>query len=136
MAKYKKVKVVVAGSRGFSDYELLKDQLTDILSGIVLNEDSDIEFEIVSGGARGADKLGERFAKEGDLKLVEIHADWKGVGKQAGMLRNIEMAKYASESDKGVLVAFWDGVSRGTEQMIRMAEKYYLDIYIINYVEQ
>jgi len=134
MAKYKKVKVVVAGSRGFSDYELLKDQLRDILSDIVLNEDSDAEFEIVSGDAKGADKLGERFAKEKSLKLVTFPANWKENGKQAGMLRNVEMAKYASESDRGVLVAFWDGVSRGTEQMIRMAEKYYLDIYIINYI--
>lgn len=71
------------------------------------------EIEIVSGGAKGADALGEKYAKEKGYKLKRFIAEWDKYGKKAGILRNHEMAIYAD-----ALLAYWDGQSRGTKNMI------------------
>lgn len=116
------LKLIVAGSRNFSNYELLKSVLLEYL------KDRDLsEVEIVSGAARGADRLGERFACEFGCKLKQFPADWSK-GKQAGILRNAEMGNYAD-----ALVAFWDGESRGTKHMIDYATKKGLDVVIVHY---
>ena len=82
---------------------------------------------IVSGHARGADSLGERFANELGLPF-ELHpAKWRLLGKAAGMVRNAEMAKCSD-----ALIAFWDGESRGTRHMINFARKRGLDISVFN----
>lgn len=73
---------------------------------------------IVSGGARGADKLGEVYAKDNGYNLRIFPADWNTHGYKAGFLRNEEMAEYAD-----ALAAFWDGKSRGTKHMISTALK-------------
>ena len=83
------LKVIVAGGRDFNDYELLKSKLDYILQ----NKLPDVE--IVSGAARGADSLGERYAKENNLGLHRKPADWDTYGKSAGYRRNAEMADYA-----------------------------------------
>ena len=59
------------------------------------------------------DALGERFAKEHNLGLKVVPADWKTYGRSAGPRRNEQMARMA-----GTLIAFWDGKSRGTKNMI------------------
>jgi hypothetical protein len=71
------------------------------------------DIEVVSGCARGADQLGERWADERGYPVKRFPADWHKHGKRAGYLRNEEMAGYATH-----LVAFWDGRSRGTKHMI------------------
>ena len=82
---------------------------------------------IVSGHARGADSLGERFANEFRLPF-ELHpAKWRLLGKAAGMVRNAEMAKCSD-----ALIAFWDGESRGTRHMISFARKRGLEVSVIN----
>jgi hypothetical protein len=95
-------KLIVAGSRSFNDYQLLKTKLDFYLSNLQ-------HVEIVSGTARGADQLGERYAREKGFSIKRFPADWS-LGKVAGYLRNKEMAEYANG-----LVAFWDGKSRGDE---------------------
>lgn len=102
-------KIIVAGSRTFTDYEMLKDYLDRLL----VNISKDFEIEIVSGHARGADALGERYAQERGYRLITFPADWASFGKLAGFRRNVQMAKYAD-----ALVAFHDGESRGTQHMI------------------
>lgn len=114
-------KVIVAGGRDFNDYHLLKRKLS-----ILLNNRLDVE--IVSGAARGADSLGERYAEENGLYIHRKPADWEKYGKSAGYRRNAEMAEYAD-----ALVAFWDGKSRGTKHMIDLAEKHELAIRIVRY---
>lgn len=104
-------KVIVAGSRTFDNYPMLQDKLDSILSA---RKD---EVEIISGGAKGADALGERYAKEKGLRLTVMRADWEKHGKKAGLLRNHDMAVYGD-----ALVAFWDGKSRGTANMIELAK--------------
>jgi hypothetical protein len=103
-------KVIVAGSREFADYGLLKARCDAMLCN-----KSDIE--IVSGGARGPDSLGEKYAKENGLKLKLFPADWNKLGKAAGHYRNAEMANYAD-----ALICFWDGTSRGSLDMINKAK--------------
>jgi hypothetical protein len=115
------MKVIIAGGRDFNDFELLKDKCD-----IYLSQQSNVE--IVSGTANGADKLGERYAKESNLKLTKFPADWDLYGRGAGPIRNKEMADYADS-----LVVFWDGKSKGTENMIAEARKRGLSIRIIKY---
>ena len=122
-------RIIVAGGRDFTDYALLSETLDVILKIYTLRE-----VQIVSGCCRGADALGERYAREHGIPVVRFPADWQAYGKAAGPIRNRKMAEYASEGEgEGVLVAFWDGKSPGTASMIRLAEKYGLQIKTITY---
>ena len=111
--------VIVAGS--CTDYELLARKLDHLLQ-------NETEVEIVSGGARGADQLGERYAQERGYKLRVFPADWNRYGKQAGYIRNVHMADYAD-----ALVAFrMPGVSKGTDHMIRIArERPFMSVRVV-----
>lgn len=114
-------KVIVAGGREFDDYELLKMKLDILLQ----NKE---EVIIVSGAARGADKLGERYAKERGYAISSHPANWNRYRNSAGYVRNREMAKLGD-----ALVAFWDGKSKGTRHMIDLAEDENLMIRVIKY---
>ena len=127
----KELRVIIAGSRDFSDYELLKKSAIEIITKKTMLLDL---TRIVSGGARGADILGERFANEMGLEISRFIPDWDGLGKRAGYVRNAEMAKFAVEDDSyGVLIAFWDGKSRGTKHMIDLAKRYGLEVHVVNF---
>lgn len=76
---------------------------------------------IISGTASGADQLGERLAREHKFDLIQMPADWDGLGRRAGIVRNEEMAKIATHC-----IVFWDGESPGTKHMIQMCKKYNL----------
>ena len=104
--------VIIAGGRYFSNYELLRAFVDVKLSRIAKEK----QIEIVSGGATGADALGERYAKEKGYLLRRFPADWKQYGRAAGVRRNKEMAQNAD-----ALIAFWNGESRGTKNMIEEA---------------
>ena len=80
---------------------------------------------IVSGGAKGADALGEKYAEENGLEIERYFADWNTFGKSAGPKRNELMAQ---SSD--YIICFWDGKSRGTKSMIDFAQKYNTPIKI------
>lgn len=109
MEEKKIFKVIIAGGRDFNDYKLLKDKCLKILTNKIKTD----SVVIVSGGARGADVLGERFAKELGLQLLLFPAEWDKYGKSAGYKRNLTMSENAD-----ALIAFWDGESRGTRHMI------------------
>ena len=112
-------KVIIAGSRDFSDFQLLYSKCEEIL-------ESQTDIEIVSGTARGADKLGEHYASLKGHSVAKFPADWDKHGKAAGYVRNKEMAEYAD-----MLIAFWDGESRGTGHMINLATEKGLDVHVI-----
>lgn len=116
------MKLIIAGGRYFNNYELLKEKVDYFLS----NESGDIE--IVSGKARGADSLGEKYAKEKGYPVKEFPAKWNEYGKRAGYLRNEEMALYATHC-----VCFWDGKSKGTKHMIDLAKKSNLNLRVVSY---
>ena len=115
------MKVIIAGSRNFDDYELLCQKADKILS-------KQSEVEIVSGAAKGADKLGERYAEERGYPVKRFPADWGNHGKCAGYIRNAEMAMYAD-----ALIAFWNQNSSGTKHMIDLGELYELKVRVIKY---
>lgn len=121
-------RIIIAGSREFNDYEKMLKAL-DELGVHLMNAINPIE--IISGHAPGADTLGERFAKAYDYTLKIFPAEWDKYGKAAGPIRNEQMAKYAAESDQGILVAFPIGESRGTRNMIKLAKQYGLEIEVI-----
>lgn len=116
-------KIIIAGGRDFNNYALLKGYVDKFLS--TYPSDS---IEIVSGNARGADKLGERYAKEHNLPVKLFPANWDKYGKRAGYLRNQEMADYAN-----MLIAFWDRKSKGTNHMINIAKKAGLIVKVVYY---
>lgn len=122
------IRIIIAGGRDFSNYSLLKQNVDTIVKSFH-NEN----LTIISGTARGADTLGEQYAEEQHLSIRRFPADWDTYGKAAGHIRNAQMAKYASEGTKGILVAFWNGKSRGTDNMIQTARKKDLEVYIVNY---
>jgi hypothetical protein len=105
------MRCVIAGSRGIVDYELLLEAFTKF-------DWSDKISEIVSGTAKGVDQLGERLGFDKDIKVQRFPANWKKYGKQAGHMRNAEMANYAD-----VAIILWDGVSKGTSNMISCMNK-------------
>lgn len=114
----------IAGSRDFSNVSLFRSTIRKYLSDI---ED---EIEIISGGCSGADTMGEWFAEDNNLKLTVFEADWNKYGRAAGPIRNEQMAKYAAEADRGILIAFPIGKSPGTRNMIKLANQYGLEVYV------
>ncbi len=111
-------KTIIAGSRNITDYELISLALNMAPFGI---------GKVVSGGARGVDALGEEFARVNNLPLKVFPADWEKHGRSAGHIRNAEMAKYAD-----ALIAVWDGKSKGTLSMIRLAKKAGLRVFVLD----
>ena len=113
------MRVIVAGSRDFNDYGLLKSVLDTIE-----NIDS-----IVCGMAHGVDLLGKKWADENKIPVSEFPADWNRYKKKAGHIRNWEMAKNAD-----CLICFWNGESPGSRSMINIASQFGLSGIVIDYV--
>ena len=122
------MRIIVAGGRKFDYYDLVCRELDGFLKD---KDKSDIE--IVSGRAIGADRLGEKYAEEHNLTCVTFEAQWFTLGRRAGIVRNGQMADYASECSEGVLFAFWNGVSKGTKNMIDQATAKGIDVHIVRY---
>lgn len=101
------MKTIIAGSRTITNYAKLLQAIDELPWVITL---------VISGGAKGVDRLGETYAKENDLPLEIYPANWDKFGRKAGPIRNSEMADNAE-----ALLALWDGESRGTKHMIQTA---------------
>ena len=74
--------------------------------------------EIVSGGAKGVDACAEEYARRNGIKFTVFLPNYEKYGKAAPIRRNEEIVAYADK-----IIAFWDGVSKGTMSTIRYAEK-------------
>ena len=123
-------KVIVAGSRTANNadtYLLLESKLNALLGRKSITHD----IVIVSGTAKGADKMGEYYATIYNYRIARYPADWDQYGRRAGYIRNAEMA-----TDADALVALWDGESRGTKHMIAIANQMGLPTRIIKFKEQ
>lgn len=114
-------RIVVAGCRDYEDYEDAKAYIDSCIKDF--KEKYTLVF--LSGGCRGADRLGERFATENGFSIERFPADWRKYGKGAGLKRNWQMAKACD----GV-ICFWDGNSRGTASMIRYAKEFHKTLWI------
>lgn len=124
--KKENFKVVIAGSRGFSNYKLLYEKCNEILR----EKRKTHNIIIISGHARGADLSGEKYASDMGFDLEIFPAEWKKFGKSAGFRRNEQMAEVADG-----LIAFWDGKSHGTKHMIDIAEEKGINTRVVKYLE-
>lgn len=110
------MKVIIAGSRHLADLSFVEKAISDSKFQIT---------EVVSGGAVGIDLAGEKWAVKNNLPVKQFLPDWKRLGKSAGPIRNAEMAKYADAA-----IAIWDGVSRGTKNLIDNVTRKNLPVYV------
>lgn len=117
----------VVGGRDYSDYNQLKQVLNDRIEIIKGENIIDLEIIIVSGGAKGADSLAEKYAKKHDLQIVIFNPDWS-LGPKAGPLRNKKIVELSDE-----IIAFWDGNSKGTKSSIKISKNAKKKCMIINY---
>ena len=113
--------VIIAGSRTFSDYDLLRKKLDFFLS-------HKTDIHIVCGEAEGADQLGKKYAQEKGYEVLSYPDESSIYGSFAKYKRNREMARVAD-----ALVAFWDGKSKGTAQLIQVMKEARKPIRIVYY---
>ena len=133
------MKLIIAGGRKFADEALLLDFINDLLGKQIIPAIS----EIVCGGAKGADTIGAAIGEANGITIAPFIPDWKDLSAEpcvvkcnqygeynalAGMVRNNQMGDYAD-----VLVAAWDGKSRGTKQMIDYMLKLGKPAYVLRY---
>ena len=116
----KEFRVVVAGSRNFGDYERLSAELDKFLAGKK-------NVTIISGTARGADRMGEQYAAEHGYKIDQFPAEWGKYHQGAGPIRNLQMVKTAD-----AVVAFWDNQSSGTRNIIDCARQEHIPYKVFN----
>lgn len=119
-------KVIIAGSRNFEDYALMSEKLNDLF--VHSSEFNGSVIKIISGMANGADTLAIRYADEHKMTKVLFPANWKSYPRIAGFLRNRDMLNIATH-----LIAFWDGKSSGTKDMIDIAQEKGIPVWIFNY---
>ena len=114
-------RVVIAGCRNYENYEEAKLYIDKCISSIKEQN----KIIILSGGARGADNIGEHYAIENGFQIECYPAEWNIYGRKAGPIRNQKMAEACD-----IVICFWDGQSRGTKSMISCAEKLQKTVYI------
>ncbi len=102
------MRVLVTGSRGWSDESVVYGRLARLPADTV----------IVNGGAGGADQIAHEAALLHGHRSETYHADWEKYGKRAGLVRNLEML----DTKPDLVLAFWDGKSRGTAHCIAAAK--------------
>lgn len=110
------MRIIIAGSRTITGKAGAMEVMKAFMEAVA-EWDSHEVTEIVTGGAKGVDELGKRFAEKFGIAHKEFPADWDTHGKRAGYLRNVEMAENAD-----ALVLVWDGQSKGSRMMKEIAE--------------
>lgn len=94
------MKVAVIGSRGLQVHDL----------GMYLPEET---AEILSGGAKGVDACARAYALNHGIRLTEYLPEYKRYGRGAPLKRNDAIILNAD-----LVLAFWDGRSKGTKYVI------------------
>ena len=120
------LRVIIAGGRDFTNVNVMATALNNLQ-----DVDHVIEIEkltLICGMARGADLTAYKLFSEAGLPVEKYPANWDQYGKQAGYIRNTQMANVAD-----MLIAFWDGESRGTAHMIHTARARNLKVLVFNY---
>lgn len=114
-------RVLVSGSLSFGDYRLLCATLDRVLAGKE-------HVVIVTGGAKGAELLGEQYAQERGLTARQILADWKLYGRGAKVIRNTRLVEAAD-----CALFFWDGKSKAVAELIEKAEARGIPVEIVRF---
>jgi YspA, cpYpsA-related SLOG family len=114
------VRIIVCGSREWRDYERVREVLDALLA-------QRGPFTLVHGACpTGGDSIARAWGV-GVVPLEAHPADWKGLGNGAGPARNEGMAAAGAD----LLLAFWDGRSKGTRDMIRRAVAHGIPVRIV-----
>lgn len=116
------MKLIIAGGRDFNDYNRLEQEIT------ILYPIEGWQIEIVHGGATGADTLASKFAHTHTLEEKKFLPDYDKWKSTAPLYRNTDMANYGD-----VLIAFWNGKSRGTKDMINKALARNCEVHVYRY---
>lgn len=116
--------LIIAGSRDFNDYALMLDRVQALEELKLIHQ----ETVLLCGMARGADLMGLRIWKNAKLNYREMPAEWELLGKRAGFARNEAMGAMAD-----LALCFWDGVSKGTEHMIKTMERLNKPVYVVRF---
>lgn len=108
------MKIAVIGSRNFTDYKRLTEELHRIIY-----EENENDFKnvvIISGGAKGADSLGAKYAKDNHMKLIVHEADWKNLSHPDARIKSNQYGDYDANAghrrntliinDADIVVAF------------------------------
>ena len=106
------MKIAVVGSRGLK----VNDLGRYLPAGVT---------EIVSGGARGIDTCARKYAEKNRIKLTEFLPQYEKYGRSAPLKRNLQIIDYAD-----LVLAFWDGKSKGTKYVIEQCKKQNKEIKI------
>ena len=114
-------KVVIGGCRDYTDYVFFKSRLDEILK-------DEKKIIIISGHCSGVDLMGERYAEENGLRVEIFFPEWKKYGRAAGPIRNKKMVECAN-----LVIAFWDGKSKGTKSLIKYAQNDKKEMIVIKY---
>ena len=110
------MKLAIIGSRTFNDFPLLLDYLTSYFFNSLPRV---FRFDtVISGGAAGADRLGERFADDYEIEKQIFKPEWDKYGKSAGFKRNQQIVDACD-----IVLAFWNGESKGTQDTIEKAKR-------------
>ena len=113
------MRVIIAGSRQFDNYDLLCQKCNQLFMSMD-------NIEVLSGNSKGGDQLGEKYAVEKGYFIKLFLPEWNKYGKSAGIKRNEKMVKNAD-----MLIAFWDGKSKGTQNVINIANKLNLKVELV-----
>lgn len=111
------MKLAIVGSRTFDNKDLLSKYIKILFT---------YPLVIISGGARGADKLGEAWALNEGIPTKIFYPNWNELGKKAGFVRNKQIVDACD-----MVLAFWDGKSKGTEHTIKLAREAKLPTFIV-----
>lgn len=124
-------KVIIAGGRDFDDYGMLMVRCDCILEGkgdIEVVSGKQMSTDPKTGHKYGADYYGERYATSRGYAIKPFPAEWDKYGKMAGPIRNALMADYAR-----ALIAFWDGKTKGTKNMILKMKLLNKPVWVVKY---
>ena len=111
------MKILVCGSRTWINRDVIREKLSDFTGDVT----------VIHGGARGADSIAAEVSCDYGFEVITFYANWEKWGRFAGVIRNLQML----EENPDLVIAFWDGVSRGTAHTIKEAKKRKIPVNIV-----
>ena len=118
-------RVLICGGKDFADEKTFNETLDSLI-----DKDNTI---LVSGHAKGADSLAEKYAENNGIEIKVFPPEWSKYQKAAGPIRNRQMLDYISETEENLVIAFWDGHSKGTKHTVETAGKMGIETVIVGY---
>ena len=122
--------VLICGGRTQLNYDDFEKCVLEVLT-----ENNLSDIEIVSGCCKGVDLLGEEFAHKHNHPVAQFPAEWNKYGRGAGIVRNKQMLEYIASFEKSIVIAFWNGTSKGTGYTVNQAKKMGIQVFIYHYDE-